>query len=110
MVHAAPFHINLLTIKLKSISILSVLASSIFWTVYLLTLQKCIENYRISSCSFFTHLHTYLGPLYQLKGVSATSEKRVALTLLHNKINVDKKYGGHRALPPKRLLELTDFN
>ena len=26
---------------------------------------------------FFSHLFTYLGPLYQLKGVSATAEKRV---------------------------------
>ena len=52
--------------------------------------KKCIEKYRISSCLFFSHLLTYLGPLYQLKGVSATAEKRVALTLLHNKINVDK--------------------
>ena len=43
----------------------------------LLTLEKRIEKYRIGSCFFFSHLLTYLGPLYQLKGVSATAEKRV---------------------------------
>ena len=39
--------------------------------------KKCIEKYRISSCLLFSHLLTYLGPLNQLKGVSATAEKRV---------------------------------
>ena len=41
--------------------------------------EKCIEKYCIGTCVFFCRLLTYLRPLYQLKGVSATAEKRVNL-------------------------------
>ena len=71
-------HINLLTMKkcisLKCINLFNFLAR------LLLTLEKCISLECIGSCFIFSHLLTYLGPLYQLKGVSATAEKRVLVT------------------------------
>ena len=52
--------------------------------------KKCIEKYRISSCLFFSHLLTYLGPLYQLKGVSASAEKRVATATIERGLSTER--------------------
>ena len=70
-------HISLLTmekcISLKCIDLFNFLARQLTYDgkVYQ------FEVYRLMM--FFSHLLTYLGPLYQLKGVSATAEKRVVV-------------------------------
>ena len=75
MIYLMSGHISLLTMKkcisLKCINLFNFLAR------LLLTLEKCISLECIGSCFIFSHLLTYLGPLCQLKGVSATAEKRV---------------------------------
>ena len=68
-------HINLLTMQI--VSIWSVSACSIFWPVWFLHSKSLSKKYRIGLCFIFSHLPTYIGPLYQLKGVSATAETRV---------------------------------
>ena len=70
-------HINLLT--MQSVSIWSVSACSIFWPVCFLHSKSVSKNIVSARVFFPSHLRTYLGPLYQLKGVSATAEKRVML-------------------------------
>ena len=75
MIYLMSGYISLLTMKkcisLKCINLFNFLAR------LLLTLEKCISLECIGSCFIFSHLLTYLGPLCQLKGVSATAEKRV---------------------------------
>ena len=81
MIYLMSGHISLLTMKkcisLKCINLFNFLAR------LLLTLEKCISLECIGSCFIFSHLLTYLGPLCQLKGVSATAEKRVLSFIRH---------------------------